>query len=419
MEDYHSNPNTNVNIILNLFGDGVKAINNIVHDSPMSGIGFWHDVNGGELYGNISYNNGTHDNLDHGVYFNNTDAAIKFLRDNIIFNNWAYGLHGYSSTAGELVNISMDGNIPFGGTGIGAFVSSDLLIGGSSVQNLTVQNHSSFKPDGYRSHDIGYASGSGANGTLTYSGNYLVGSPAAILSRWNTVNRPVASTEIEYASRPTSGTVIRIRPNVYEPGRGHVSIYNWGLAASVAVDLSTVLSVGAQYVIHHVFNLFGSPVVSGTYAGGTVSIPMTAVAPPTPIGRAFKRTPSAVGPAFGAFLVRPLQTSGSNNQLLAGQYYYDAGAGVLYVRLPDSSNPASAAMSVFDWRFGMEEIIMVQANGTLKGRLCHHYGHAHNALPNAFKGGGVSYDSSRVVFASNWGGGTQLGIYAALTNPSL
>ena len=49
-------------------------------------------------------------------------------------------------------------------------------------------------------------------------------------------------------------------------------------------------------------DVFGAPVLSGTYGGGFVAIPMSGVTPPTPIGGS-PRPPIKTGPNFDAFVV--------------------------------------------------------------------------------------------------------------------
>lgn len=297
MEVYQTNPVANKVIGLDLHGVGCKGINNTVHDAGKSGIGLWWYTQGGEAYGNISYNNGTEDNLDHCIYFNNKTGTMR-LEDNICFNNWAYGFHGYSGTTGELTNISLIGNTSFGGHGTGAYVSVDYFVGGSAAKNIVFRANRSFKYDGYLSAELGRGSG---NTGLVYENNYLVGSPAVRLTSWSNVTQS-GNTAIDFASLPTSGAAITVRPNKYEAGRGHVTIYNWTKAGSVAVDLSPIVAAGKPYVVRSVCDL-ANPKVQGTYQGGTVAIPMTEHNPPTMLGRSPKRAPAKCGGVFGVFLV--------------------------------------------------------------------------------------------------------------------
>lgn len=100
------------------------------------------------------------------------------------------------------------------------------------------------------------------------------------------------------SSRPTS-TQVFVRPNQYEPGRANVTILNWGNSSSVSVDMSGVLSSGASYQVRNAQNYYGSPVRSGVYSGGAISLPTSSSAA-APIGFA---TPPATGPLFSAYVV--------------------------------------------------------------------------------------------------------------------
>ena len=105
------------------------------------------------------------------------------------------------------------------------------------------------------------------------------------------------------AGRP-SATQVFVRKNTYEAGRANVIVYNWANLGSVSADLSGVLVPGDHFEIRSVQGLWGSPVTSGTYGGGAVSIPMTPpVTPPTPVGSPVSRQPPTTGPAFDVFVV--------------------------------------------------------------------------------------------------------------------
>jgi hypothetical protein len=178
------------------------------------------------------------------------------------------------------------------------------MVGGSRVERLSVRDQYTYKPDGYTSSDLGYVGGSAQNGTVTVTGGYYVGTPALQLNRWSSVSK-TGTTEIPFASKPSSGTVVAVRPNLYEAGRANVIIYNWGLAGSVSVNLSDVLAVGQAYTVHNVCDLYGSPIASGTYNGGSVSLSMATMSPPALIGRSPRRTPPDCGGRFAVFLVEP------------------------------------------------------------------------------------------------------------------
>jgi hypothetical protein len=100
---------------------------------------------------------------------------------------------------------------------------------------------------------------------------------------------------------PTS-TRVFVRPNRYEPGRAHVVVYNWARSGSVSVNLGTVLPVGAKYEIRSAQNFWAGPVLSGTYGGGSVSVPIGTVSAAEPVGGS-PSPPPVTAPEFEVFVV--------------------------------------------------------------------------------------------------------------------
>jgi hypothetical protein len=107
------------------------------------------------------------------------------------------------------------------------------------------------------------------------------------------------SNNTYYSSRPT-GVRVFLQPNTCETGRANIAIYNWDLAPTVGVDLSDILSVGSTYEIHNAQDFFAAPVLSGTYDGIPIEIPMTGLTVAKPIGW---NAPPATGPEFNSFVV--------------------------------------------------------------------------------------------------------------------
>jgi len=83
---------------------------------------------------------------------------------------------------------------------------------------------------------------------------------------------------------PPTAPFVAVMANEYEPGRGHVVIFNWSMGPAVTVDLSPILAKGAKFQVHKAKESFVKPVLEGTY-DKPVAIPM-------------------VGDEFEAFLVR-------------------------------------------------------------------------------------------------------------------
>jgi uncharacterized protein YjdB len=276
---------------------GTQFVNMVVHDAAMSGFYLGVEGSGATVYGSVVYNNGTNANKDHGIYVNNNSPAA-LLEDNIIFNNQAYGIHGYTSVSNYINNITVRGNVSFN-NGLISDIGGrpDILIGGDvPATGITVQDNYTYRTDDGQTVDLGYSS---SNGSLTFTNNYLVGSVS--VGRWSSVQQS-GNTTVRLSAKP-SGTKVVVRPNKFEAGRANIIVYNWSNAGSVSVDLSGVLPAGSHYEIRNAQNFFGSPVASGTYSGGSVSVPLSAITAVRPLGRSSNAL--STGSQFGVFVVIP------------------------------------------------------------------------------------------------------------------
>ena len=341
--------------------DHGRFINLVVHDAGTQGISFWTPAVDAELYGNIVYNNGTHENLDHGVYVHNEDGA-KLIADNVFFNNLARGIQVYASPRNPAIrNVRVEGNVSFNNGTISTVVAArQNLIFNAPVPTegmVGIGNLLYFSgPDGVNlrvgkyaaqnNRDLVLRDNYAAGGRIglemiepwqqaTVTGNVFIGSGDVVQVgggnltghyQWtnNTWVRDANARAWRYAGRryawgdwrratglgesdqvlsdPPQETKVFVRPNRYEPGRAHIVIYNWGKLSQVAVDVSGVLGEGDCYEVRNVQAMFGPPVARGVYQGGLIYVPMAGVAPPVPMGRVM-RVPPRTGPAFDVFVL--------------------------------------------------------------------------------------------------------------------
>lgn len=302
---------------------GLKFINLIIHDTG-SGIGFWTQASDSEVYGClIYYNGGTQ--LDHGIYTQNT-TGYKKITDNTILNNYGHGFHAYGSTGAFFNNYDVQGNTLYnnGLLSSGTPQRNFLMGGDNASQNAIIKSNYLYytqaqSPNG--GFRLGYGGGctnavvqnnyfsnwiefAGGCVPASFTGNTVYGlvngiSPASFPS--NTYVNPPPPIP---PNQPTV-TQVFVRPNLYEPGRGKVTIYNWQNTATVNVDLSSILTVGSTYEIRNAGNYFGAAVGTGTYSGAAVAFPTTALSMATPVGYS---APAASGPQFNSYIV--LTTSG-------------------------------------------------------------------------------------------------------------
>jgi hypothetical protein len=194
-------------------------------------------------------------------------------------------------------NVTLDGNVAWNS---GAIASGrpDFFAGSSEVMSgIVLRNNFSYRSDLGETADLGWDYGP-THQDLTYTNNYFVGS--AHVARWRSVTQ---SNNTVLRTIPSTGTKVIVRPNPYELGRANIVVYNWSRQSSVAVDVSRVLRSGDRYEVRNAQNFAtGTPVLSGTYQGGSLSLPMSGTSPAKPIGRSTK-TPPTTGPRFNAFVL--------------------------------------------------------------------------------------------------------------------
>lgn len=169
------------------------------------------------------------------------------------------------------------------------------------------------------------------NGTATIDYNgYYARSPLSVLfakvagaytfSQWTN-----AFPQFDQHSSSSNSTLppdsVRVFSNEDQSKRAHIAICNWSLADNVSVSVSGVLSVGDTYQLINAENYLAGPIKTGTYNGGSISVPMTNLtsapilyafteAQSRPYGTSypygydgFMTQPAPTTPEFGAFVL--------------------------------------------------------------------------------------------------------------------
>lgn len=304
-----------------------KLINIILHDNIGGGLGADIPAGNAEIYGLLSYYNGWQSTVDrghgHGIYGQNALPSVKYITDSIIFDNFALGMQATGSAAPVADAFDIEGTAFFKNGELAFQPQQQLLIGpfqGAS-QNPVVKNCYIYCPSNLMaqsSFDMGYDGGTvnaivesnyfqtstwwGNNQGMICQGNTFL---AGEVNNFNPANYP----NNNYMTKLPTQNAVFIRPNKYEPGRGNIIIYNWQKLNNVSVDVSSFLPVGTPYKVVNAMNFFGTPVLTGTYQGGALSLPMTNLVAATPVGMT---APPPSDTAFNVFVVLPL-TSGSNS----------------------------------------------------------------------------------------------------------
>ena len=342
-------------------GDRVSVVNLVVHDCG-SGFGFWAEGEGGEISGCLIYNNGWRGpdrGHGHAVYAQNA-RGTKRIVDNVVFHQFAYGIHVYGSEKASLKGFEIDGNIAFENgclTRKGDNAPGIMVGGGSAAERIAVRDNV-IVGGGMR---LGYPWGT-ISEDVVYTGNYseglvvrdfrkatvmhntvvasstvvsLEGAERLLLGglRWNendyyvtdgrwgessvvenSKSRGLSFTEwqkttgLDAQSTFTKGAPSKlrviVRPNAHESGRAHVAVLNPEKLSEVEVDLSRVLKPGQKFRIVSVKDFFGASLVSGAYDGRLIRVSMKPITPPSPVGMPNAELP-ITEPQFAAFVVLP------------------------------------------------------------------------------------------------------------------
>jgi hypothetical protein len=281
-----------------------KYINLVLHDG---GVAFYTYSNQADLevYGSIIYNNGWQApdrGHGHALYLKN-DVGPLVVRDNVIFNQYGYGIHVYSNVGdGLLNNIRLEGNVSFDNGALASTGTSANLgnLGQPLANNLRVVGNMTYMAPSLSGANFALGSGVG----LTATDNYVVGGDGLTEGTWT--GTVVKTTNTVLAALRTTGTpTVFVRANAYERGRANVVVYNWTGQNSVSVSMAGVLSAGDRYEVHNVQDLNGAAVASGTFSGGSITLPTTGVQPPAPVGVSSSPAPRT-GPDFDVFIVTKL-----------------------------------------------------------------------------------------------------------------
>lgn len=356
----------NGNFGIDVFGPRTKLINLVIHDTIL-GVGFWTPAEDAEATGNIVYHNGFKGpsrGHGHGFYTQNKDG-VKLLHDNVIFNQYGFGIQAYGSEAAFVENFDMRGNILFNnGIAAGLLGRVDNLhfSGGKHVNGIRVEEnytyHSPAEGSGYNRF-LNSDQDPGVTTAGSIRNNYFVGGQFNEISFWdkltftgNTIyttaiqailnkraeqpysrlvwdnntyhgqqvfyiqgrSNPVSQWRQVTALDPNSrfvdgrpqGVWSFVRGSRFEPGRANIVIYNWAGRNTVSVDVSKAIARGTRYELRDVQDFFGSPVLSGTYDGGILDIPMTGSNVSKITGEVVPFQPRHTLPEFGAFVLIPV-----------------------------------------------------------------------------------------------------------------
>ncbi|MDE3066493.1 MAG: right-handed parallel beta-helix repeat-containing protein [Verrucomicrobiota bacterium] len=305
----------------------------------------------------------------HGIYVQGSNGG-RVIENNIVFNNAGADLHVYDNGTNNfdryLSGITLDGNVAFNGGAIQDVRQyRDWIVGVDApairADDIIFDNNMGYFPPTPGEDDRAQIGREGINGSVAILNNYLpeglemnnwtiaavagnvlgtqtasealsLNQQAPLAAAWNG-NTYVVPTNGDtmvkvnslalglsgwqndtgydlnsiYRTGNFSGTNVFVRPNYYEPGRANIIVYNWDNQSNVAVDVSSVLTLGTPFQVRNAEDFFAPPVLSGIYDGTPLELPMTGLTVAVPNGPMI--TPAPTGPTFNVFVLLPSQVS--------------------------------------------------------------------------------------------------------------
>jgi hypothetical protein len=271
----------------------------------------------------------------HGIYCQNRDGLQKFS-DNIIFNQFGLGIHGYTENS-ALKHFLVQRNIIFNNGRLAGQprTAGEQILFGSPKSKIVIEDLRLLDNCIYLPADVTATAllrpdyGSCGKKDVTIVGNYLAGSGTIVsaqgfesvvftnnllysaagpLLRAPTGTGSIISNNALYClGHRANGDFINavppnrvfVHPNAYEPKRAHITIFNWSNFDAVRVDVSNVLCAGDRYAIRNAQDYFAAPVLVGTYAGQPLDLPLTNLTVAVPTG--WKSLPA--GKEFNVFIL--------------------------------------------------------------------------------------------------------------------
>ena len=209
-----------------LSGIGTRMINMIVHDTSQ-GVLTGEGATDARIYGNLFYYNG-YDSPDrghgHGIYAQNLGSTPKPIYDNIILQQFGWGIHAYSE-GGRLDNLDFQGNVSFNNGGLSGGWHTNILVGGLQVApNPKLSSNYTYNSGNQNNNNLGYSAGCTSP---SVTNNYFAGGEALDVNNCSSMtimgNTFYGSTSgfsqssfpsnTYYGSTRPTGAKVFVRPN--------------------------------------------------------------------------------------------------------------------------------------------------------------------------------------------------------------
>lgn len=297
----------------------VKFVNLVIHDG---GQAIFNDVTASDVIisGCIIYNNGwerpnAQDPLSktdgHGLYLkNNNTAESVTASDNIVFNQFGYGIHAYTNAFEEgifkyLRNIKLRWNVSFNNGTSSQFQTSANLgnLGEPASESMAIDsNMLYFSPNLSPGPGVNLDYGNTTGPSQRLPNRVVGGGTPAIIegTGWPSRNDVIQQTPV--------GEWSKVHPHspLADPYRATVVVFSQTAQQTVNPDFSGFLSQGDNFVVRNVQDM--SVRAQGIYSG-SVEVDNSGVNAPAPYGQIPGRTTPITGPTFNVFVATRVPAS--------------------------------------------------------------------------------------------------------------
>lgn len=241
-------------------GQDCKYINLVIHDNAQ-GVSFWSGATDSELYGCIIYDNGwkaPDRGHGHAVYTQNQNG-VKTISDCVMTGGYSYTMHAYGSRRAYVDNYLVQRNI--------AYDAGTFLIGGGrpsrGIRVLGNFLHGVAMQIGYNAPE---------NEDCEVRDNVIVNGGLSINKYKKAVNE--GNLVLGKNDPRPAGVRVELLPNRYDPGRANVAIFNWAGKTTAEINPGGLLRPGDKFRLMNPREMFGRPVVAGTFDGTPIQAPV-------------------------------------------------------------------------------------------------------------------------------------------------
>jgi hypothetical protein len=241
-------------------GKHCKYLNLVIHGCRQ-GVSCWSSGQHTEIHGCVIYDNGwpaTDRGHGHAIYTQNKDGTCT-IGDCIMTGGHGFSMHAYGSKNAYVDNYLIQGNIV---SKAGTF----LIGGGRPSHNIRVLDNYLYGVPMRVGYSAPYNADCEVRGNVLVNGDLTITKYKKAVKEDNLVLRKADA-------RPKHGRSV-LRPNKYDPRRAHLVVLNWDRKKVVDVDAGPFLKSGDAYRLLDPRDFFGKAVLSGTYDGTPLRVPV-------------------------------------------------------------------------------------------------------------------------------------------------